>query len=924
MWGSQMTVESYSILHVRNSLRNLSWKKRLLIVAIAILMLGLPLFAVANSGLVQSSATQIQELFSRGSVAADQVQQAPVATGEGIAQLQCPTDLSVVDFVSGSHHAIALLSDGTAWGWGMASAGQLGVGSGPIAGEMYLSIPTQLVTPSGVQWDRIVGGGAHSFGIQSDGTLWAWGHNSNGQLGLGDSADRLVPTQVPGGATWIDVAGSAAFSIGIQSDGTLWTWGQNQLGQLGHGDTTNRNTPTQVTTPSGATWESVSASGDFAFGIQSNGTLWAWGRNGEAQLGLGDSADRLVPAQVANPNPSGATWVDVAGGGWHAVGLQSDGTLWTWGGFGPTGMSNTGKLGHGDGDYRLVPTQVTAPSATWESIGAGSRNSYAIQSDGTLWAWGQNTFGRLGLGDTDNRNIPTQVTTPSGPWVTATGGSQGTHFFAVHSDGSIWAAGNGQLGQIGIGVTENYSTLQLVMPLAPLAVSSVTPTGTNVAVENQSLVITFNQAVNITAGTRTVIFDGETLTGGTWSAGNTVLTFTLPTPLANSTEYEVEISGFQRADRGTVPNNCFNTHTHTFTTRGEAAGVPFVKTLRIPENTPIPTLNFTFEFSAVQVRLNPGENPPQYSVVAAEVPTITNRTIAITPASSNAPNAGVTYVTADLNPGLREILHGLLDGGPGGVYVWNVRELDTGTPNVTYDTTRFQIRAWVDRYGELQHIAIHALTEVEGVWQAGAKIDAGVNFVNTYRRMTTVSNHLFVSKTIPVIEANSMADRSTPFNFAVTITRTALCPENITFTARILDASNNQVGTDYTFASGTPQSIVLRDGQRLVFEPIALGTTFSVVEAAHSQFRASVTINCSVGTETLTNTDYNQERPTGNRIVGANQNSAEFSNNHRFVTPAGLVVTNTPFAFVGMAALVLLALFFARRQRRFIEELPVV
>ena len=133
--------------------------------------------------------------------------------------------------------------------------------------------------------ETLSAGSLHTLKIRTDGTLWAWGRNSFGQLGDGTTTDRHSPVQVQSGTTWLSVSAGSVHTLGIKTDGTLWAWGSNANGRLGDGTTTDRHTPAQV--QPGTTWLSVSAGDSHTLGIKSDGTLWAWGSGTYGKLGIG-------------------------------------------------------------------------------------------------------------------------------------------------------------------------------------------------------------------------------------------------------------------------------------------------------------------------------------------------------------------------------------------------------------------------------------------------------------------------------------------------------------------------------------------------------------------------------------------------------------------------------------------------------------
>ncbi|MDC3959229.1 hypothetical protein KEG38_35575 [Polyangium jinanense] len=297
----------------------------------------------------------------------------------------------------------------------------------------------------------------HTVALKSDGTVWAWGWNGNGQLGDGTTLERHTAVQVSGLGGVIAVAAGASYTVALKSDGTVWAWGFNQFGQLGDGTTTERHTPVQVSGLGGVA--AVATGRQHTVALKSDGTVWAWGWNSYGQLGDGTNIDKLTPGQVGGLIDVTA----VVGGGYHTVALKSDGTVWAW------GENSHGGLGDGTTTYRDKPVQVIGLSGV-TAVAAGVFHSVALKSDGTLWAWGWNGPGQLGDGTSIERHTPVQVIGLNN--VTAVVGGE-DHTVAVRSNGTVWTWGRNDSGQLGDGTTNNRSTpLQLVAPTGFAAVAA--------------------------------------------------------------------------------------------------------------------------------------------------------------------------------------------------------------------------------------------------------------------------------------------------------------------------------------------------------------------------------------------------------------------------------------------------------------------
>ena len=263
------------------------------------------------------------------------------------------------------------------------------------------------------------GGWRKFLAVTDTGKLFAWGYGYQGGLGINQSpgnSDRSSPTQIPG-LQWSDKfatgGGPSNLSAAIRTNGTLFTWGTGGDGALGHNNKTNYSSPKQVP---GTTWASITIanSSNYMLATKTDGSLWSWGKQDQGELGLNQGGDNHFssPKQVG----SDTTWANgkdqIAAGRQMSFAIKTDGTLWSW------GYNYHGGLGisasPGSAGRKSSPTQV--PGTTWSKIHCSLYTTIATKTDGTLWAWGRNNLGQLAQVGEDNNDSNSPVQIPGTSW----------------------------------------------------------------------------------------------------------------------------------------------------------------------------------------------------------------------------------------------------------------------------------------------------------------------------------------------------------------------------------------------------------------------------------------------------------------------------------------------------------------------------
>jgi len=319
-----------------------------------------------------------------------------------------------------------------------------------------------------IQHKTIAAGSNYSLATKADNSLWTWGDDFLGQLGVSTSENKKVPVKIMDSVAFVSAGADHAFAI--KTDNSLWGWGNSWYGQLGNGKNNADNwasAENMVRSPIKImdSVSMVSAGASYTMAIKTDGSLWAWGSNWSGQLGSGTNTTydndnhKYEPVKIMDSvvYVSAGTvghymgMNNEGGNGAHTMAIKTDGSLWAW------GSNEYGQLGDGTVDtfdnYGNVINAKSTPIKIMDSVklaSAGARYSMAIKADGSLWAWGLNRYGQLGDGTSENRATPVKIMDSV---VSVSAGQMCT--MAIKTDGSLWAWGSNEYGQLGDGTTTN-------------------------------------------------------------------------------------------------------------------------------------------------------------------------------------------------------------------------------------------------------------------------------------------------------------------------------------------------------------------------------------------------------------------------------------------------------------------------------------
>ena len=341
------------------------------------------------------------------------------------------------------------------WLWGENNLGELGKND-----IINTSSPVQTVS-GGTNWKQIKSGYGSVAAIKTDGSLWFWGFNGSGKLGNNSRTNYSSPIQtISAGTNWKQVStgnGSLAnHTAAIKTDGTLWLWGTGTGGELGRGTLDARvahSSPVQ-TISAGTNWKQVATGTNLTGAIKTDGTLWMWGFGGNGELGRGALDARISHSSPVQTVSTGTNWKQVSLEGQTVGAVKTDGTLWLW------GANAYGVLGTNSAAGQSSPVQTVSGGTNWKQVSVGSGHAAAIKTDGTLWMWGNNANGQIGIISTISQSSPVQTVSGGTNWKQVSVGGYLPYYntAAIKIDGTLWVWGGGLEGSLGENVLVQRSS----------------------------------------------------------------------------------------------------------------------------------------------------------------------------------------------------------------------------------------------------------------------------------------------------------------------------------------------------------------------------------------------------------------------------------------------------------------------------------
>ncbi|NDI34413.1 RCC1 domain-containing protein [Chengkuizengella sediminis] len=361
------------------------------------------------------------------------------------------------DVYAGQHFNMLLEGDNTVRAWGWNRNGQLGNGT---TIDQWTAVP--VIDHDNNELNNISaisGGLRHSFAMDEDGEIWAWGYNNYGQLGDGTTEDRKKAVSVE----LVDddhnilsniqaITGGFQHSLATDGHGEVWAWGYNSYGQLGDGTTESKSNPVPVLVDNEGNKLSnitaIAASSEYSLALDGNGEVWTWGRNDYGQLGDGTTKSKSNPVSVLVDDEGNklSNITAIVAGVEHNLALDGEGKVWSW------GRNNKGQLGVDPSLGHSKVALMVEELNNIQAIAIGHEYSLALDDNGEVWSWGRNEDGQLGDGTLEDKftPVPVLVDNEGNKLSNISAISAGyNHSLAMDDDGKIWAWGGNYYGQLG-------------------------------------------------------------------------------------------------------------------------------------------------------------------------------------------------------------------------------------------------------------------------------------------------------------------------------------------------------------------------------------------------------------------------------------------------------------------------------------------
>ncbi len=354
--------------------------------------------------------------------------------------------VSAQTIAAGLNFSLSVCHDSTVKSWGYNYYGQLGLGDTiDRLAPVIVNGLTGIAAVDAGEW--------HFIALKNNGTVWSAGNNNNGQLGNGIIGNSSVPVQVFGLSTIRSIASGQNHCLALKNDSTVWAWGYNLYGQIGDGTTTIvacQCKPSPVPIANLNNVIALAAGGNHSLALRSDSTVWAWGKNTNGQLGDSTNNDSSIPIKVNGLNGI----IAISAGGIHSLALKADGTVYSWGG------NVNGQLGDSTILDINYPKQLNGLTNVM-AISAGFNHSMALKSDSTIWSWGHNNYSQLGDGTLADRHFPVPA---SGLTGIASIEAGGVHSMAEKNNATLQAWGNDYYG-LGDGMVVHFGCECRMIPI---------------------------------------------------------------------------------------------------------------------------------------------------------------------------------------------------------------------------------------------------------------------------------------------------------------------------------------------------------------------------------------------------------------------------------------------------------------------------